>query len=407
MRITILTQYFPPEMGAPPARLFELATRLHGKGHCVTVLTAMPNRPTGQIFRDYRGKMKIVEKLDGIKVVRTWLWPTKSAKFLPRLRSDFSFSLTNVTFGSWGLGKQDVVIYQCPPIFSILNGYAIGRLTGAKTVMWNGDIWPDILIQSGQIKKGLATRIMFQLQKFGYTKADLVAVTNPGAECEVRKSYSHLKTDVWSNGVDVNLFHPGLRSESVRRTLGAGRGDFLVGYVGLHGLFQGLDVLLDAAERLKKKRRIKFFMMGEGVEKDRLMKTASQKGLTNIKFHNIRPKSEIPPIIAACDVSLVPLICRMPGTMPSKVYEALATGVPVIVSKGCQAERLVNAHNVGSTFGPMNTQELRTAILDIAERPGPNGCMRENCRNLALCFDRDVLAEHVNQALLRLHNNGV
>jgi glycosyltransferase involved in cell wall biosynthesis len=405
VRILLFTQYFPPEMGAPPARLFELATRLRDKGHTITVLTAMPNRPSGRIFHGYRGRMKIVENMEGIKVVRTWLWASKSAKFLHRLKSDLSFSLISALLGSWKLGKQDVVIYQNPPLFSVFNGYILGFLTRAKTVIWNGDIWPDILIQSGQVKEGFITRVMFLLQRFGFKKANLVAVTNPGAEKQILRTYPYLNTSVWSNGVDVNLFHPKLRSEKVRRGLGAGDKDFLVGYIGLHGRFQGLDVVLGAVELLRNQSNIKFFMMGDGVEKDRLMKLAKEKKLTNLIFHEPRPKWQIPPIVASCDACLVPLSCRMPGTMPSKVYEAWASGVPAIVSKGCEAESLVDEYNVGRTFEPMDAQQLRAAILDMAENH--NGSTHENCRRLALRFDRDVLADHVHETLQLLHDDKI
>jgi glycosyltransferase involved in cell wall biosynthesis len=342
MHILFFSHYFPPEIGAPPARLFEVATRMRDKGHDITVITAMPNRPTGQIFKGYRGRLRMIENLQGIKVIRTWLWPTKSAKFFQRMRCDCSFICTSTLLGSWGLGRQDILIYQSPPLVSALSGYAISRLTGAKTIMWNGDIWPDILINSGQLRHGFAADAMFWLQRFGCNNADVVAVTNPGAEQQILKRYPHIRTIIWSNGVDVNLFRPELQSDEIRKSLGAESGDFLVGYIGLHGRFQGLDVLLGAAERLKDKPRIKFFMIGEGVEKQRLITLAKGKKIRNIIFYDSRPKKEIPPILASCDVSLVPLICRMPFTMPSKAYEALAAGVPIVVSKGCQAEALVD-----------------------------------------------------------------
>ena len=392
-------------MGAPPVRLFELATRMRDKGHDITVITAVPNRPIGRIFDGYRGKLRMVEDLQGIKVIRTWLWPTKSAKSFQRMRCDCSFMCTSALLGSWGVGKQDILIYQSPPLVSVLNAYVISRLTGAKTIMWNGDIWPDILVDSGQLKHSFAADVMFRLQRFGCNNADLVAVTNPGAEQQILKRYPHVKTIIWSNGVDVSLFRPELQSDDIRKSLGAKSGDFLVGYIGLHGRFQGLDVILGAAERLKDKPHIKFFMMGEGVEKQRLMTLAKKKKIANLTFYNARPKKEIPSILASCDTSLVPLICRMQGTMPSKAYEALATGVPIIVSKGCQAESLVDVYKVGRTFEPMNVKELVAGVLDLVRSTEGVNQVRKDCRKLAMRFDRNVLADRVNQTLLNLHES--
>jgi hypothetical protein len=119
MKLLIITQYFPPELGAPQARLYELAKRLKNLGYEITVLTGLPNYPTGRIFDEYRGKVRTTENVDGIKVVRTWLYPSKSKKLLPRLLSYISFAVTCLLIGVWELGKQDVVLIESPPLFLV------------------------------------------------------------------------------------------------------------------------------------------------------------------------------------------------------------------------------------------------------------------------------------------------
>ncbi|GAH81765.1 unnamed protein product, partial [marine sediment metagenome] len=205
-----------------------------------------------------------------------------------------------------------------------------------------------------------------------------------------------------SNGVDTDLFRPDLRSNKIRKSLGAGPGDFLVGYCGLHGLSQDLRVVLAAAERLKEHSRIKFALVGDGPMKQELLAIARQKLLTHVKFLDARPKPQIPPILASCDVGLIPLNARMPGTMPSKTYEALAAGVPMIVGKGCEAEPLVNKYNTGRTYEPMDDKELAEAILDLAEHPEEVKKIKSNSRELAKRFDRNVIAGQTEQILLML-----
>jgi len=233
---------------------------------------------------------------------------------------DLSFLVSGVLWGWWGLGKQDVLIFQSPPLFATLSGWWLGLLTRAKVVMWASDIWPDLLVRIGQLKPGLTMKVLSALERWGYKRSDLVAVTNPGARSQVTDRFAGVATTVFSNGVDTGFFRPGLRDESLRAELGAGPDDFLVGYVGLHGLFQGLGAVIDAAEQLRDRSDIRIFMMGNGVVKADLQAAAAEKGLPNLTFYDPRPKSDMPAVLCTIDASLAPLAAPMPGTMPSKVY---------------------------------------------------------------------------------------
>lgn len=399
MRFLILTQYFPPEMGAPQARLYELAKRLGDKGHDITVLTAMPNYPTGKVFDGYHWRLRKVEDMDGIRVVRTWIWPSKSSRTLPRLLSYLSFVFSSIVLGIWGLGRQDVVLFESPPLFIVPAGLLIGRLTRGRIVMNCSDIWPDIIVRMGHTTGGLALKAMFWLEKYGYEHSDVVALTNPGAAAQVKERFAHVQTTVISNGVDTNFFRPELRSDELRASLGAASGDFLVGYCGLHGLAQGLEVVVGAAELLQERKDIKLVMVGDGPTKDDLVAMAKQKGLSNLAFFGHRPKKEMPALLASCDASLVPLLTRLPGTMPSKVYEALSAATVPIVAKGCEGDALVSQFCAGKTFEPMDAKELAAIIRELADNPEEVRRIRANGLELAKRFDRNVIAERTNHIL--------
>ena len=387
-------------MGAPQARLYELATRLRDKGHTISVLTAMPNYPTGRVFEGYRRRLRTEEHMDGIRVVRTWIYPSKSSRTLPRLLSYMSFVVSSVALGIWGLGRQDVVLFESPPLFLVPAGLIIGRATGARIVMNVSDIWPDIIVRMGHTTGGPFLKAMFWLERFGYEHSDVVALTNPGAMAQIKRRFPHVTTTVISNGVDTGFFRPDLRSDQVRASLGAGSDDFLVGYCGLHGLAQGLEVVLGAAEKLRDRANIKFIMVGDGPTKEKLIAEAGQKSLKNLRFFDRRPKEEMPAILASCDASLVPLVSRLPGTMPSKVYEALAAGTPPIVAKGCEGQALVEQFDAGRAFEPMDAEELAEAVRDLADHPDKLQQARANSTQLARRFDRDVIAERT-EAVLR------
>ncbi len=399
MKLLILTQYFPPEMGAPQARLYELATRLRDKGHTITVLTAMPNYPTGRVFDGYRRRIYSREDMDGIRVIRTWIYPSKSSRTLPRLLSYMSFVFSSVLLGMWGLGRQDVVLFESPPLFLVPSGLIIGKATGARIIMNVSDIWPDIIVRMRHTTGGPFLKAMFWLERFGYEHSDVVALTNPGAAGQINERFSRVRTTVISNGVDTKFFRPDLRSDEVRASLGAGPDDFLVGYCGLHGLAQGLEAVVEAAERLKDRPEIKFVMVGDGPTKEELVGMAKEKNLTNLKFFDRRPKKEMPAVLASCNVSLVPLMTQLPGTMPSKVYEALAAGTPPIVARGCEGDALVTQFNAGRTFEPLDGKEMAEAILDLAENPAELQRVRQSCLELAKRFERDVIAKQTEAIL--------
>jgi glycosyltransferase involved in cell wall biosynthesis len=388
-------------MGAPQARLYELAERLKNMGHEITVVTAMPNYPTGRIFKEYRGKLKTTEILNGIRVIRTCLYPSKSSKTLPRLLSHISFGISIVLLGIWGLGRQDIVLIESPPLFLAPFALLISKITRGKPVMMVSDIWPDIVIRMGRIdEKSLSAKIMLWLEKFSYNHSHAVALTNPGACEQIRQRFPKLKNvTVISNGVDTKLFSPLFRKEHIRTELGAGKNDFLVGYCGLHGLPQGLEVILGAADRLKEFDNIKFVMIGDGPTKNRLMLEADEKGLTNLKFYTNRPKKDMPFVLASLDISLVPLSARFPGTMPSKIYEALASGTPVVVAKGCEGEKLVMESNTGGCYEPGDSKSLADVLLELVGNTQLYKEMRDNCVALSRRFDRDVIAVRVEEIL--------
>ena len=392
MRIVVLTQNFPPEVGATAARLHGMTKKLAEQGHRVTVITAMPNYPTGRIFDGYRGKVRAEDELDGVRVVRTWTYPSNSSNSLPRFLSYTSFTLSSLLMGIWGLGRQDIVLFDTPPLPLVPTGLAIGRITGARVVMNVSDIWPEMAMQLGYPMGRVSLWALKQLESLGYRRSDVVTVTNGSAKERISQRFPDVRTAVISNGADLHVFDPSLRSQEVRESLGTGPEDFLVGYFGLHGLFQGLDVVVEAAERLRDRRTFRFVMVGDGPCKEALIELAERRELDNLHFLDLVDRNRVPSLLASCDASLVPLASEFPSTMPSKVYETLASGVPVVITSGCEGARLVEEGSAGRTFRPGNSKELVEALIGLEGDREGLAQIRENCRNLAERFDYDRIA---------------
>jgi glycosyltransferase involved in cell wall biosynthesis len=233
---------------------------------------------------------------------------------------------------------------------------------------------------------------MVALERWAYRSFDVVALTNPGAMQQIVARFPEAKATVISNGVDTQVFRPDLRDDGVRESLGVKDGEFLLGYCGLHGMAQGLDTVVAAAARLDHRPGIKIVMIGDGPCKADLVRDAARRGLRNLEFRDRLPKREMPAIVASCDAVVVPLSVRLPGTMPSKVYEALAAGTPVIIARGCEGESLILENGVGAAFEPGNPDELAEAILSLADDSGQLDRMRDDARRVASRFDRGLIA---------------
>ena len=399
MKIAVLTQNFAPEMGATATRLYELTTRLASRGHAVTVITAMPNYPKGRIFHSYRRRLRVEEEMEGVRVIRTWVYPSESSRPFPRFLSYLSLMLSSLVLGWKGLGRQDVLLFDSPPLFLVPSGLVLGRIARAHTVMNVSDIWPDAAVRLGLPLGRWTLRVLRGLEEAGYRRSDAVTATTPAAREQISRRFPQVDTAVISNGVDLDLFRPSLRSEDVRASLGADPDDFLVGYCGLHGLFQGMEVVVEAAARLAGHPGIKFVMVGDGPSKRSLIALADSRGVTNLRFEDTVPRPMVASILASCDAAVVPLATELPGTMPSKVYEALASGVPLVVTKGCEAETLVNEYGVGRVFTPLDSDELASIIVELAEGSDGLKDMSKRCRDLAERFDLDQITSHAEAVL--------
>ena len=387
LRILFLTQNFPPEIGAKAARLYELSRRLAVRGHDVRVITAMPNYPAGKVFEDYRGRLRVEEWISGVQVVRTWLKPSNSARTFPRLVSYLTFVVTSLLFGMPRTGRRDIVFIESPPLFLVLPGLLIGRMAKARIVMNVSDVWPETALRIGLRMRRFPLWMLRRLERLGYEQSDLVTATIPKASESIADRFPHVATAVIPGGTDLELFRPSRRSTALRETLGVGDGDFLVGYCGLHGLFQGLEVVVQAAQSLRDDPRIKFVLAGDGPTKATLVDFATTAGLDNVVFEEPLPRERVGELVASFDLALVPLAAELPGTMPSKVYETLACGVPLIVCEGCEAAPMVRNLGLGRAVKPLDVDALVAAIMDLLGDPAELNRIGLNAREVAKQYD--------------------
>jgi glycosyltransferase involved in cell wall biosynthesis len=403
MKLLLLTQYYPPEIGAPQARLSELAAHFVRGGHSVTVLTAMPNYPTGKIYPGYGGLWQ-QEQRDGVHVIRTFIYPTQKADFLRRLTNYFSFVASSALFGSALLKRFDFLLVESPPLFLGLSGFWLSRLKRARLIFNVSDLWPQSAVELGVLRPdSLAFRLSATLEAFYYRHAWLVTGQSKSILANITERFPQCPTFHLSNGVDTRRFGLHSPTQDMRATLGL-NGNFVALYAGLHGLAQGLDQVLGAAEGLRAEKHLQFVLVGDGPEKPMLVERARQRELTNVQFCEPRPARDMPALLASADIVLVTLKKHISGAVPSKLYEAMASGKPVILVASGEAADIVRTQRAGIVVEPGDEQGLSQAVQTLRTQPGLCQTLGQNGRRAAeQYFDRTKIAtrfiEHLQAAV--------
>jgi glycosyltransferase involved in cell wall biosynthesis len=368
MRILIITQIYLPEMGALSNRLYPIVNRLAAAGHEVTVATGMPNYPTGKVFPGYRGKLSLRETTSAAEVIRTAYYT------VPRNRSKITQLLSYLCFmpavliSALRAGKVDVVFVTSPPTFPVIPAVLVARLRGARLVLDVRDIWSDELVSYGESgTDSLPVRMARFLERWGYKSADLIGcTTNSLVETVVRRGASVDKTFYFPNGADLDLFKPVERENPIADGLGLGD-RFVVMYSGLFGIKHGLEVLLEAAKTLSRKKDIVFLLIGNGARRDALDRFIRDNGLTNVIIAGERPIEDIPHILARADACFA--ACR-PEPYPKKlisvkVFEYLACERAVVGSFEGESARIIYESGGGIVVPPGDAKGVADAVLRL------------------------------------------
>ena len=376
MKILYVSQYFPPEMGAPAARAAELSRHWARMGHDVTVLTGFPNHPTGVVPEEWRSRLRGLrykETVDGVHVVRTWLWPLPNRKAHERIRNYASFCFSSAISGL-ELEKPDVVIATSPQLLVALSGWWLAWWKRAPFVFEVRDLWPESLAAVGAGGEGsLLHRMLGAIAGFLYRRANHIVVVTPAFEDHLIRHWQvpEAKISIVENGVETDLFCADPAASDVRRELHLEH-RFLICYIGTMGMAHGLETLIAAAESLQTALpAATFLLIGEGAEKRRIADLAAARGLTNIQFLDQQPRERIPAFISASDVCLVMLkkTDLFKTVIPTKLLEYMACERPVIVAVDGQARQIVEAAGAGVFVEPEDSEALVQAILNLAADP--------------------------------------
>ncbi|MEO8068481.1 MAG: glycosyltransferase family 4 protein [Flavobacteriales bacterium] len=409
MRIVLLTQYFPPEVGAPQNRLSAIAHAFRAKGAEVTVLTAMPNYPEMRVHEAYRGKWKVKERVDGLDVIRAWLFVSTKRAILPRLLNYFSFVFSSLVVGLFNLRKSDVLFVESPPLFLGIAALLLARAKGAKLVFNVSDLWPESAVQLGLVRNRTLIALSTRLEMRCYRKSALVTGQTQGIVADIQRRCPD-KRVVWvPNGVDfaaMDTFSQGAVDRSRLTAMGIKPADVVFAYAGIIGHAQGLDVVLRAAAALADRPLIHFLLIGAGPDLARLKTIAAELRTSHVHFIDKMPRAELIALLRYADAVVVPLKKNdlFKGAIPSKIFEALALSKPLLLGVEGEAERLFIAHGkAGLAFVPEDATDLARQVQRYAddralmEEHGANGL-----RYAQANFDREVISARLWNELMSL-----
>ncbi len=366
-RILLLTQYFPPEIGAAQTRLYELGQELFALGWDVEVLTALPNYPTGKVFEGYELSNPVQEALGRLSVVRVPLRPAQKG-FVDRLLCYFSFIRSAIRWGPKMCTKPDVLFVESPPLFLGHAGLRLSRQWGVPMVFNVSDLWPESAKFMGIVKNRLVLAGAEALELSYYRKAALVTGTSKEIIESVRRRCSSTPAEVITNGVDISRFGPQFADDQARSLLGD-QSKLTFIYAGVMGLAQGLSLVLDVAVAVRDLSHVQFVLVGDGADRELLQRRIDAERLHNVRLLRAQPKEKIPALLAASAVGFHVLKFSIPGAVPSKIYEAMASGLPILFAGGGEGAHRVLEAGAGLVVPYDDIQGLSEAVRRLALDP--------------------------------------
>ncbi len=404
MRIAYFSHYFTPEIGAPSARIHDFARQWLSMGHEVQVITCFPNHPTGRLYPGYQSGLRMHEDIDGIQVYRNWTYITPNKGLLKKTIGHVSFWPSASILTNHRLAKPDIAIGTSPTFFAAMSAAALSRRRRIPFVMEVRDLWPAIFVELGVLRNRILIRCLekWELALYGRA-AHIVTVTESFRTSLISRGIRSEKVSTVLNGADVDFWRPAEAKPGLRSRLGL-EDKFVVTYLGAHGISHALGKILDSARLLSDQSRIRFLFVGEGAEKESLVRQANEEQLPNVQFLDPAGKDAVRDYYALSDVCLVPLraIPLFETFIPSKMFEIMATGRPMIASVRGEAAEILKQSGAAVIVEPEDSRAIADAVRHLHNCPEQARAMGRRGRDFVVQnYSRQALATRYLEVLRR------
>ncbi len=366
LRFLILTQYYPPEVGAAQIRLAALASHLVALGHTVEVVTTLPNHPTGRVFAGYRGRIYIADEYNSVSVHRTWVYPAIGGG-LRRFFNYLSFACSCL-IGLLKARCPDYLFVESPPLSLAVAGVLYSCCRRVALIVNISDLWPDSIRELGVIKNWFVLSILENVERWVYRNSQFVTAVTSGIRTDLirKKNVPYEKVLFLPNGVDSNLFRPMEPDLELARKL-ALTGKKVLLFTGTLGYAQGLDCILRAMATIETRfPEVSLVLVGNGSERHSLEQLARTLGLSNTRFMDPRPPEFMSPLYSIAMAGLVSLrrLRLFEGARPSKILPIMACGKPVVYCGEGEGAAVVERAQGGLVVPP----EDQMAFIDAVGR---------------------------------------
>ncbi|MBU3659564.1 MAG: glycosyltransferase family 4 protein [Flavobacteriales bacterium] len=409
MKILLIHQYFLEENDPGGSRWNEISKVWTDLGHEVTVVSGMMHANGNEKLKEYKGKYFVKKQQGKVNVLRCHVSESYNKGFAGRLWGYFSFMFSSLWGGLFYVkGKFDIVIVTSPPLFVGFSGYLISRFKRIPLVFEIRDLWPESAIDTGVLTNKLIINLAFRFEKFIYKKSKLINVLTPAfyETLKTVKGVSVEKLIMIPNAADFSLSEKLLNefdSSEFRKFLGI-EGKFVITYVGAHGVANHLQQVLEAGKKLED-TNVLFLLIGQGMEKEKLKKMASDMNVKNVRFIDPVPKEEVFKYILASDMgaSILKNVDTFKTVYSNKTFDYMSCKKPILMAIDGVSRKLVEDANAGCFVEPENAESFNSVIRNYIQNPILLTQQGENGYNYAKeNFDREKLAVKYIERLKQL-----
>jgi colanic acid biosynthesis glycosyl transferase WcaI len=386
MRILLPIIQFPPDVNPTGLLMAQLCAGLAEYGHEISVITAFPHYENFRVWDEYRGKLAQRETLNGMHVLRLYVYAPGKKTMVNRLVSYLSYNALATLAGTFSRRRWDLILCPNGSFFSGLSSWVLEQIKSASFIYNVQDIYPDVPVRAGQLRNRYAINTLRSVENFMYRKAAHVTViTEAMRDNLLAKGVPGDKLSVIPNFVDIDFIRPLPKDNEFARRYGL-QDKFVVTHAGSLGYVYDLDTLLDAARRLSADKDIIFLIVGNGVAKEALVTKARELQLANVRFLPFQPREDLPYLRGASDVQVSLYKSGAANdSFPSKIYEIMASGRPLLASADGDSSvaAAVQMARCGICIRPGDPAALAEAILRLYRNPAERAAMGAEGRRYA------------------------